>query len=561
MTTLTERIDFIKKIHLFSKLSEDDLNDVAQALVDEEYKADTRIIAQGTRGETFYIVYKGYVKVVRRKGREEVKLAQLVPHDYFGEEEIFHKQVRTASIMAATDCSILALHGNKIQELMKRVPSFKPTFAVVIASHRLWRRLQFSWVRPEEVVYFLARKHPVQLWNALIWPVFSLILPLLGFLWGVAAGSQAAIAIALAIGLIISLWIIWRVVDWGNDYYMVTNQRVVWVEKVVGIFDSRTEAPLSTVLSVGVETDQLGRWLGYGNVIVRTFVGKIAFNHVGHPDYAANMIEEYWSRTKEFALSAEKEAMKDSIRKRLNLPVPDKPAPPADNTPKKPRRRPNIVQVALSNIFRLRIEDGETVIYRKHGIILLQQIWQPTAVIFLLLAGFIWRGVLILTGAVTWPDTILFILPVLGLPLLGWWIYQYVDWANDIFQVTGDQIIDIDRTPFGTTERRAASLENILSIESKRVGFWGNVFNYGTVYIVVGGTKLEFQDVFDPNTVQSDIDRRRMARLAAKAAVQAAAERERMAEWIATYHRGSEEFRREETLKLEQDKNKPENPE
>jgi len=121
-----------------------------------------------------------------------------------------------------------------------------------------------------------------------------------------------------------------------------------------------------------------------------------------------------------------------------------------------------------------------------------------------------------------------------------------LDWTNDIFQVTPDQIIDIDRTPFGSEQRRSAALENILSTEYQRIGLLGNIFNFGTVYITVGGAKLEFEDVFDPATVQSDIDRRRMARVAGKNAAMAAAERERMAEWLATYHLNSEEFRREE---------------
>jgi hypothetical protein len=35
-------------------------------------------------------------------------------------------------------------------------------------------------------------------------------------------------------------------------------------------------------------------------------------------------------------------------------------------------------------------------------------------------------------------------------------IYQYVDWRNDIFQLTPNQVIDLDRKPFGRESRRAA---------------------------------------------------------------------------------------------------------
>lgn len=551
---------FLKKIHLFSDLSEDDLKDVAEALEEQSFREGEKIIEEGTPGETFYIIWSGRVKVTRRRGKEEETLALLVAQDFFGEEELFSRGTRTASITAVSDCTLLVLHHSKLAELLKRAPKVKPNFEVVISTHRLWRKLRFNWVRPDEAVYFLARKHPVMLWRALTLPILALAAPVLVALWGVAAHAPLAILLAGGILLLIGLWAVWLAVDWSNDYYMVTNQRVVWVEKVVGIFDSRQEAPLSTILSVGVETDMLGRMLDYGNVIVRTFVGKIPFNHVGHPNHAARLVEEYWGRTKERGLLAEKEAMKNAIRKRLNLPVQEKAEPPAAEAepPSFPRlRRLGVFQLFLANLFKLRLEDGDTITYRKHGFVLWKKIWLPLMILLILFAWWLGRIISLAVDPVgfwiMWDsnaglmvDSLVLALPILSIPLHLWWIYEYIDWSNDIFQVTPDQIIDIDRKPFGTTERRAAALENILSTEYQRVGLLGNIFNYGTVYIVVGGTKLEFQDVYDPATVQSDIDRRRMARVAAKAAAQAAIERERMAEWLATYHRSAEEFRHEE---------------
>jgi hypothetical protein len=121
-----------------------------------------------------------------------------------------------------------------------------------------------------------------------------------------------------------------------------------------------------------------------------------------------------------------------------------------------------------------------------------------------------------------------------------------MDWSNDKFEVTNDQIIDIDRKPFSTETRNAAPLEGILATFYERKGILGNLFNFGTVYISVGGSRLAFEDVMDPATVQSDIDRRRMARNARKKESEIAAERDRMAEWLATYHRASQDFRDEE---------------
>ena len=135
------------------------------------------------------------------------------------------------------------------------------------------------------------------------------------------------------------------------------------------------------------------------------------------------------------------------------------------------------------------------------------------------------------------------------LPVLLWWVYQYLDWSNDIFRVTSDQILDIDRKPFGTEQKRTAPLDNILSTEYKRQGFAGYIFNFGTVYITVGGAQLTFDDVLDPAGVQSDIDTRRVARISSKKQAQMKSERDRMADWIASYHQNVESYRAEQGLK------------
>ncbi len=144
-----------------------------------------------------------------------------------------------------------------------------------------------------------------------------------------------------------------------------------------------------------------------------------------------------------------------------------------------------------------------------------------------------------------WAGALLILLFV----LFGWFVYRVMDWSNDKFEVTSEQIIDLDKKPFGTESRNAAQLENILGTEYKRIGILGNIFNYGTVYITVGGTKLAFEDVIDPAAVQSDINRRRAARADKKKQAEVSAERERMAEWLATYHKSAQEFVDEESKK------------
>jgi hypothetical protein len=119
----------------------------------------------------------------------------------------------------------------------------------------------------------------------------------------------------------------------------------------------------------------------------------------------------------------------------------------------------------------------------------------------------------------------------------GWWLYVYEDWRNDIYRVTAEQIIDIEKKPFSTEQKKAAPLESILSIEYERLGFLGVLLNFGTVKINVGGTKFDFSYVYNPSRVQQEIFRRIEERKVKKKLVESESERERLSDWIVAYHR------------------------
>jgi hypothetical protein len=130
---------------------------------------------------------------------------------------------------------------------------------------------------------------------------------------------------------------------------------------------------------------------------------------------------------------------------------------------------------------------------------------------------------------------------------LLWAIYEYVDWSNDIFQVTPDQILDIDKTPLGQVTSDIAALENILSIEYKRIGILQLFFNFGTVFITIGGGReMAFEYVFNPSAVQEDIERRRLEKITKKEQETIKAERERTADWFAAYFHNEQQLRRDE---------------
>jgi hypothetical protein len=541
-----ERVVFLNRIHLFNGLNDDQFTAVAEVLTEETHPAGNEIITQGTQGDCLYLIWSGKVSVTR--AGIEKPLATFVDGDYFGEESMLaSRHLRTATVTAIEETQLLVLTCEHFVELLKQAPGLKTNFAVTINSHHLERRLRFNWLQPDEVIYFLARKHPIMLVPALTGPVLLGLAAVIGMLasWYYSLwfpGLAILWYVCLVVGLGAAGWGGWNGIDWGNDYYIVTDRRVVWVEKVIGIYESRQEAPLSAVQRVNVEKDLSGQVLDYGDLAIQTIVGStLTLRNVSHPSQAAALIDQHWKRSKETSHKIQKEEMENALRTRL-LGGEDKPAEiKGVVAPLKEKEDPYKNQRGLVNLFRLRFEHMTTVTYRKHIFVLLEQTWMPGVVFLILLAT--------LAYAVFNPSDafktifnaqaglLSFFWVILFIAALLWWIYEYIDWRNDIFQVTPDQIKDIDKTPLGQITTDIASLDNILSIEYRRIGILELLFNYGTVYITVGGGKeMAFENVFNPSAVQDDIERRRLEKITKKEQETIKAERERVVNWFAAYY-------------------------
>jgi len=539
------RVDFMKKLHLFRGLKDDQLIWAAEKMQEQAYPDADTVFSQGMPADYLYLIYQGSVTITRQKKEKEIKLATLVRGDYFGEQGLLTGHTRSATVKAEKDTLLLVISREHFKRMLRKIPDLRAMFDIMMSSRQLATEMQFKWLAENEVIYFLARKHPILLYQSLIIPIL-LMLVVLGML---AATMFSNMMIFAAVGGLLGLldlgWIIWRYVDWGNDFYIVTNQRVIWLEKVIGLYDSRNEASTRTILSVSTETNEFGRMFDYGTVVVRTFTGQIRMEYIHAPKQVSAMIQEYWMRTKDTIRSNEQESIKQAIRAKLGYAPPAKPAPPPPPKPK-PKAPHQKTMLALQewwqDAFRMRVEEGGIVTYRKHVFALGRStLPHNLAFIVLISAPFLWAN---FVGAP--PLWLLAVLAVGGLIDLMLWIYEYMDWANDLYQVTADQIIRIEQKPFGEETRKSAPLENILSTEYKRTGIFAIIFNFGTVFVNVGDTQLNFENVADPPTVQQDIVRRQLVRTQKKKDDQTAGERERLAEWLAMYHRTVEDIQREQ---------------
>jgi uncharacterized membrane protein YdbT with pleckstrin-like domain len=533
----------LKSIHLFSMLNEERLFELTRVLTEFNLAENEILYQEGDHSDSFFLIFDGRIQMTQGEGEDIKVIATWIAGDYFGEESFFSHKNRTTTITAVTDCILFRVDYKRFSTLLARAPDLKENLIAVIASRRLVRLKTWKWLAPDEVVYMVVRKHPYFLILYLLPPAFVLISSLTVFLFLVFDFSQNLTTTFgfYASGIVAAaamLWGLWNFYDWANDYCFITNQRIIWLEVTLGIFQSRKEAPLKTLLSVQTTRSLLGRILGFGDVIVRTYTGIVPLARVNYPDQIAKMVEEYWKRVR---FSPQKEAaiqMERSIRQKL------KPASPAEEMEHKDSEGEKLEDTSripwwrkIADQFRLRYEEGQVITYRKHWLLLFRSSWKQ--LLFLLGFGYFFFSRISYMNSIQHMDLLSLALLAGTIVSFFFWLYRFVDWHNDIYQVSLDQIIDIERKPLQTENRKTAPLENILSIEYERQNIIQMIFRFGSVLIKVGETTFNFDHVFNPGDVQQEIFHRKVILEKRLEQEKIDAERDRLSTWIATYHQTS----------------------
>lgn len=523
MPSPTKRIqETLYKSSLFADLADEELDKLAETyrLIFPERGA--RVTEQDEKSDSFYIIHRGSVELLWNNGREELSMAILEDGDYFGEEGLLRKNSYQVTAKVLEPTALIEITRSQFKRLVKDHPEVRDTLEMVARTQEMVQRMKFDWLGEDENVYLIAHRHGFNLFVRLLGPILFFLVALLLGIWGWLTGLSLPF---LLVGLFLIgglLWAGWVYLDWRNDYYILTSERIVWLEQVIGLYENRQEAPLHTIRSTDIQTSQIGRILNFGDVQVKTFTGEIHLDYINSPQHVVDLIVEHRRRAEQEQQIESHEAIRQVVRERIGL---DR----RTETPLPPRRwrkkeeKQDVMPPLWQDFIQMRLVVGRTITYRKHWLVLIRYTWLPTLLFLGVMA-------LVYLRLFSWIVLLVFAL----IPIL-WWIYGYVDWRNDIFQVTDDKVFDIDRKPLGTEQRKEGSLENVLSLEVERIGLIGIIFNYGNVIIDVSGAKFVFENIFDPARAQQDIFRRIEAQRQRKRERDAREDRERLAEWIDIY--------------------------
>ena len=546
-----ELIGYLRQVPLFSHLSDAQMGRLISIVQVETFPRGSRLAVVGRPGRAFYYVLSGEALVSAAHARGRLRpVGYLRPGSYFGVTSVLLGEPHDTTIEAKTDLTALVIYRVDLDRLRRAAPDLDESLLPPDEISVKMRHEAFAWQNPDEVAVYFGRRHWIVLARSLFLPTLALAvvgLFLVAALRALPAGGQMVVWALLAVAYVLAVVAYW--IDWRNDYFVITTQRVAHRELSLLRYERRVEAPLSQVQDVTVKRGRLGNILGFGDAVIQTAakvgLGAIVFDHVRDPEAAKETIFRQLYRIQAHARLAERESVRAELKRRLQWATADELAAqaqarkaPEPATPPQPAPKPRRAQPRIRLIPPIREETDSTITWRKHWYFLVRRIlhWFLASLVLVVLfvAYLLGRLPLVPPGNLGVVLGTLVLAAVIGFNL--WW--QVTDWGNDVYIVTEDRLIDVEKRPlFGPEDRREATLDRVQNVNLSIPGPLAALLNFGDVDIETAGGegKFTFTHVMAPHEVQREIMARVNRHRERRQQLESQQRRREIADWFAVY--------------------------
>lgn len=503
-------INQLQRQPLFARLSEAQLEQVADTAMIAQYTAGQYVFAQGqpTVGAQIFVAGRGALLSSTVQGGAST-LGTVETGQIINEAALFNEGVETASLRVLEPTVVLLIPRGPLRALMDRDSALFANLRVLDAEGaRETRKILFRGQRANETVYRVYRRH----WWGYVryaWLPFLLAAVFLGISLVVeiqTPGIGLAVACITA-GLPIAslLFLLW---EWRNDSIVLTNQRLVAINmQAWRLTRSVNGIPLDRIGEVQIDIpggDVFAHLFGYGTLVVKTTAdrGAMSIRFVPDPASVQRTVFEYRDRFKQEDVQEEENVVRAQVAEVLGIPTGGAPtALPNDADDVRLTTQP-AGPPGLRTRF---VNQNGAVCHRHHWIKWLRMQLLPA---ILLIAALV-VTVLDLSGATALPAG-------LGLSagffiFLIWAIWAYLrdwDWRNDLMIIEDNTITFQFKRPLwlqNQVEQVAlVQLDNVSSIIG---GIFGHLLNVGDISIslVGGATEKWFRTVGDPEAVQAEV--------------------------------------------------------
>jgi hypothetical protein len=512
----------IKKCFPFNQLDETMIHRLIEQSEVLFFENGQMIFQVGTTGGHLYLILEGKVSILQETRGFPHVINQKMDGGVFGEEVLLPNKKRLATIKAETNLMVLKIPAVYLTNFLDQNPEIAKPLEILVSSYL--NLIKNRAVQPlTESIYFFGRPHIFLYIKRLIIPLFLSAIFILAFIFlSSNNGYSIASRIVLAAGsmMVLTSILFWQYLEWRRNTMIVTSKRVISNDVRLLRSEAVMDTPLSTVMNIQLIRTLAGKILDFGDLSIDTYTGGNRIPAVPKADQVLGLIEFLLSSARAESQAKERESFKEILERQQGGSDFGHGEKSGNNT--------NENSVHSGDFL-----SQPAIIYRTHWVILLKKVLLPTLLFAMvtLTSAFSYLNSLIPAGS-TVLNSLIFIL--LSASVIGW-IYQFFDWYYDRFQIVNNQIIDINQKPFGSEERRSASIFNIQSIRFERKGFLGILLNYGTVFIRIGDEEFTFDKVPNPAGVQARIFRSLESSVSGKQKSELNAQQARLANWLDAY--------------------------
>ncbi|MGC9467272.1 MAG: cyclic nucleotide-binding domain-containing protein [Anaerolineae bacterium] len=560
-------INTLKGISLFSKLTdrvgELELYQIASITHEQYFEHEEWLFRQGETSDRLFYVLSGNVRLtqVDPLGISH-RVDTLGPGDTAGETGLLVGDFHDVTAAAEDYARVLYILRAELHDLLEERPYLERKLAISERVAQRRRLRQFDWLRDDEWVVAVVQRHWTRLFRqtAPLVLILLLLLPVLVALLRSESTFLLIIAALLAIPMLLLLGgIFWQYMNWRDDYFVVTTQRVAHIERVWPLSTQLEETSLDNVEDIyEAQSSLTANLMNYGDLVLQT-AGEtvdIDMSYVPNPGHLRELISEQMGRARARDILRTRGEIRDLLARRLKLDGRDEEETEREEgaskqtEPIRPQRERFLPALFFTSILqflfpasRVTSEGGSTIIWRRYWVPgLIRHV--PMAIVFLLVTfggPLVFLPTLTMQGGgaapvirTSWLLIWLFAEAVLFSVLL--WLIE--DWRNDYFELTLTHIILVERRPLLLQEsRHEARLDRIQNLGYEIPSLLGRIFGYGHVQFETAGTegKFQLQYVRNPEEVQQTISNRQYEYRQRQRQLEANRRQQELLHWFSTY--------------------------
>lgn len=131
---MLQYVDFLRKVPLFSDLTEEELRQLAGVVREQHYRKNVTLFRLDDPGNAFFILKSGLMKITMedQSGREII-LRMVYPTDFFGEMALLDGMPRSATVTTQEPCEALIIYRQPFLALIEQSPKILLNMTAVLS--------------------------------------------------------------------------------------------------------------------------------------------------------------------------------------------------------------------------------------------------------------------------------------------------------------------------------------------------------------------------------------------------------------------------------------------